>query len=118
MVSFRFAAQAWRNPNVRASPSATWKRLSLLDRIPGHRSRPGRRFGGRTRGGQWPSQQPGWSCDIGIQIADNLYPVGNPAVDSSGNIYVTFSGSRGQKTPVSVYKIDLNYTSKPFVSEL
>ena len=59
-----------------------------------------------------------WTCDIGIQIADNLHPVGNPAVDTFGNIYATFSGSRGQKTPVSVYKIDLNYTPKPFVSEL
>jgi len=59
-----------------------------------------------------------WTCDIGIQIAENLYPVGNPAVDSFGNIYVTFSGSRGQKTPVSVYKIDLNYNSKPFASEI
>jgi sugar lactone lactonase YvrE len=39
-------------------------------------------------------------------------------VDSFGNIYVTFSGSRGQKTPVSVYKIDLNYNSKPFASEI
>ena len=59
-----------------------------------------------------------WTCDVGIQIADNLYPVGNPAVDSYGNIYVTFSGSRGQKTPVSVYKIDLNYTPKPFASDV
>src|ERR1700729_2953093 len=59
-----------------------------------------------------------WTCDIGIQIAENLYPVGNPAVDSFGNIYATFSGSRGQKTPISVYKIDLNYNSKPFASEI
>ena len=59
-----------------------------------------------------------WTCDIGIQIADNLYPVGNPAVDTFGNIFVTFSGSRGQKTPVSVYKIDLNYTSRPFVTDI
>ena len=59
-----------------------------------------------------------WTCDIGIQIADNLYPVGNPAVDTFGNILVTFSGSRGQKTPVSIYKIDLNYNPKPFVSDL
>jgi hypothetical protein len=59
-----------------------------------------------------------WTCDIGIQIADNLYPVGNPAVDAYGNIFATFSGSRGQKTPVSVYKIDLNYSSKAFVSDL
>ena len=61
---------------------------------------------------------PAWTCDIGIQIADNLHPVANPAIDSLGNIYATLSGSRGQKMPVSVYKIDLNYVSKPFVSDL
>jgi sugar lactone lactonase YvrE len=61
---------------------------------------------------------PAWTCDVGIQIADNLYPVANPAIDSFGNVYVTFSGSRGQKTPVSVYKIDLNYTPKPFVTDV
>ena len=59
-----------------------------------------------------------WTCDIGIQVADGLYPVGNPAVDSLGNVFVTFSGSRGQKTPVSVYKVDLNYQSRPFVSDI
>jgi len=59
-----------------------------------------------------------FNCDIGIQIADNLYPVANPAVDSFGNVYATFSGSRGQKTPVSVYKIDLNYTLRPFVTDI
>jgi sugar lactone lactonase YvrE len=59
-----------------------------------------------------------WNCGIGIQVAENLYPVGNPAVDSHGNIYVTFSGSRGQKTPVSVFKIDLNYAAKPFVADV
>jgi len=59
-----------------------------------------------------------WTCDIGIQIADNLHPVGNPAVDAMGNIFITFSGQRGQKTPVAVYKIDLNYTPKPFIGDL
>lgn len=55
---------------------------------------------------------------IGIQIADGLHPVANPAVDRMGNVYSTFSGSRGQKTPVSLYKIDTNYTSKPFATDL
>ena len=34
---------------------------------------------------------------LGTPIAENLHPVANPAVDASGNIYTTFSGSRGQK---------------------
>jgi sugar lactone lactonase YvrE len=55
---------------------------------------------------------------IGLQIADNLNPVANPAVDATGNIYVTFSGPRGQKVPVSLYKITANYSVKPYVTSL
>ncbi len=55
---------------------------------------------------------------VAVQIADNLHPVSNPAVDSSGNIYVTFSGPRGQRVPVSLYKITSDYTVKPFVTSL
>jgi len=59
-----------------------------------------------------------WACDVGVLIADGLHPVTNPAIDSFGNIYATFSGSRGQKVPVAVYKIDLNFSMKPFINEL
>ncbi len=59
-----------------------------------------------------------WTCDVGVQIAENLHPVANPAVDRFGNVYATFSGQRGQKTPVAVYKIDLNYAAQPFVTDL
>jgi hypothetical protein len=59
-----------------------------------------------------------WACDIGVLIAESLHPVSNPAVDSFGNIFTTFSGSRGQKVPVAIYKIDLNLNTKPFVNEL
>jgi len=55
---------------------------------------------------------------IGLQIADNLHPVGNPEVDIDGNIYVTFSGPRGQAVPVSLYKVSANYSVKPFVTTL
>jgi hypothetical protein len=59
-----------------------------------------------------------WTCEIGIQAADGVHPVANPAVDAAGNIFTTFSGSRGQKTPASVYRIDLNYNVKPFLSDV
>ena len=59
-----------------------------------------------------------WTCDIGVPIADSLHPVSNPAIDSMGNIYTTFSGSRGQKVPVAVHKIDLNFNMKPFINDL
>lgn len=59
-----------------------------------------------------------WACDIGVLIAEALHPVANPAIDAFGNIYTTFSGSRGQKVPVAVYRIDLNFNMKPFINEL
>jgi sugar lactone lactonase YvrE len=55
---------------------------------------------------------------VAVTIAENLHPVANPALDIEGNIYVTFSGSRGQKVPVAIFKIDTNYTIKPFVTEM
>ncbi|MCW5980576.1 MAG: gluconolaconase [Bryobacteraceae bacterium] len=59
-----------------------------------------------------------YACDVGLQIADSVHPVANPAVDTYGNIFTTFSGSRGQKTPVAVFKVDLNYNVGPFISDL
>jgi sugar lactone lactonase YvrE len=55
---------------------------------------------------------------VAVPIADNLHPVTNPAIDAEGNIYVTFSGSRGQQVPVSLFKIDTNYVVKPFLSNM
>jgi hypothetical protein len=58
------------------------------------------------------------SIKVAVPVADNLHPVTNPALDREGNIYATFSGSRGQKVPVSIFKIDTDYTLKPFLSDL
>lgn len=55
---------------------------------------------------------------VAVPIAENLHPVTNPALDAQGNIFATFSGSRGQKVPVAIFKIDTNYTMKPVVGEL
>jgi sugar lactone lactonase YvrE len=59
-----------------------------------------------------------WACDVGVLIAESLHPVTSPAIDSFGNTYTTFSGSRGQKVPVAVYRIDLNFNMKPFINDL
>jgi len=51
-------------------------------------------------------------------IADDLHPVTNPALDAEGNIFATLSGSRGQKVPVSIFKIDTNYAIQPFMADI
>jgi len=56
---------------------------------------------------------------LGAKIADNVHPVANPAIDrDDGSIYVTLSGRRGQKVPVSIYKINPDDTISPFISDV
>ena len=56
--------------------------------------------------------------DIGAPLATGLHQVDNPAFDPSGQLYATFSGSRGQQPPVSVFKVASDGTRVPFVSGL
>jgi len=67
-----------------------------------------------TNGSSSNPQQVG----VAVPIAENLHPVANPALDPDGNIYATFSGSRGQKVPVAIYKVDTDYNVKPYVTEM
>jgi sugar lactone lactonase YvrE len=61
----------------------------------------------------------GQQLHVGVQIADGLHPIANPVIDRRGNIYATFSGSRGQKTPVSIFQINADTgQTVPFVSDL
>ncbi|MBS1790915.1 MAG: gluconolaconase [Acidobacteria bacterium] len=56
---------------------------------------------------------------LGAKLAENLHPVANPAVDrDDGSIYVTLSGTRGQKMPVSIYKITADDELMPLVSDV
>lgn len=50
------------------------------------------------------SSAPG-QFSLGRQLANEVHPVANPVVDQSGNIITTFSGQRGKKVPVSIFKI-------------
>jgi sugar lactone lactonase YvrE len=74
--------------------------------------------GGAVRVCMGTVESPPFPLALGRQIVDNLHPVGNPAVDAEGNIYVTFSGQRGQKVPVSLYKVTANFTVKPYITDL
>ncbi len=84
----------------------------LIARVPDNAS------GGTVRVATTASESQPHPVSIAVQIADNLHPVANPAVDANGNIFVTFSGPRGQRVPVSLYKITSNYSVKPFVTSL
>jgi sugar lactone lactonase YvrE len=48
--------------------------------------------------------------------ATGLHQVDNPVFDRDGNLYVTYSGSRGQEAPVSVFRVTREGTREPFAS--
>src|SRR5438093_8134386 len=56
--------------------------------------------------------------EVGKKLASNLHPVANPAIDTEGNIYASYSGRRGQKTPVSIYKVTSKGAVTPFVTDI
>ena len=56
--------------------------------------------------------------EIGAPIATGLHQVDSPAFDLEGNLYVTFSGSRGQQAPVSIYVVRPDGSREPLVSDV
>jgi sugar lactone lactonase YvrE len=111
-----FVSRSFARPVVRFGESEASVALSgpqrLVVRVPDGAT------GGAVRVASGSHESQPYPVSVGLQIADNLHPVANPAVDAEGNTYVTFSGPRGQRVPVSLYKITSNFSVKPFVTSL
>jgi sugar lactone lactonase YvrE len=53
---------------------------------------------------------------VGTAWATGLHQVDNPVFDRAGNLFVTYSGSRGQEAPVSIFRVTPAGTREPFAS--
>jgi sugar lactone lactonase YvrE len=53
---------------------------------------------------------------IGAPWATGLHQVDNPVFDADGNLFVTYSGSRGQESPVSIFRVTRAGSREPFVT--
>jgi sugar lactone lactonase YvrE len=53
---------------------------------------------------------------VGSAWATGLHQVDNPVFDRDGNLYVTYSGPRGQEAPVSIFRVTRAGTREPFAS--
>jgi sugar lactone lactonase YvrE len=55
--------------------------------------------------------------EVGTLVATGLHQVDNPAIDRQGRVYLTYSGSRGQQAPVSVFRVsEPGGPREPFVT--
>ena len=55
---------------------------------------------------------------VAVPMAENLNPVGNPAVDGDGVIFAMYSGARGQEVPVSVFRVERDFQTRPFARDI
>jgi sugar lactone lactonase YvrE len=53
---------------------------------------------------------------IASPFATGLHQVDSPVFDREGNLYVTYSGTRGQQVPVSIFRVRPNGTRETFSS--
>ena len=52
---------------------------------------------------------------VAVPMAENLNPIANPVVDTDGTVYATFSGPRGEQTPVSIFRIARDFQVRPYI---
>jgi len=66
-----------------------------------------------------PRQSSGADFMIGRKLAGGVHPVANPAFDPrDGSLFVTRSGTRGEKVPVSMFRITSDGTVEDFSSDV
>lgn len=76
---------------------------------------------GELEGGRVPMKIRGAPLEtayvsVGARWATGLHQVDNPVFDALGNLFVTYSGPRGQEAPVSVFRVTRAGTREPFSS--
>lgn len=55
---------------------------------------------------------------VGASIATGLHQVDNPVFDAAGNLYLTYSGTRGQQVPVSIFRVTPGGSRESFSSSI
>jgi hypothetical protein len=60
----------------------------------------------------------GLHANVGVPMVEELHMISNPAVDADGNLFAMVSGPRGEKVPVSIFRIAADLQVTPFVRDL
>lgn len=63
-------------------------------------------------------RSPEYPFQTALRLSNEVNPVDSPAFDRDGNLYVCYSGKRGETPPVSVFKISPDGTVTPHLSNV
>lgn len=58
------------------------------------------------------------TLNLGAPIATGLHQVDSPAIDAAGNLFLTYSGTRDQQVPVSIFRVDASGTRETYSSSV
>ena len=56
--------------------------------------------------------------NLGTLVASELHPVSNPVLDQRGNVYVTYSGTRGEQVPFGIFVVSPAGEKEPFLGDI
>ena len=76
-----------------------------------------------VEGGESPvkvSWAPGATlyAQVARRLATGFHQVDNPVIGADGEVYVTYSGARGQQAPVSIFRVTADGAREPAVAAL
>ena len=54
--------------------------------------------------------------EVGAQVATGVHQVDSPVIDGDGTLFLTYSGTRGESAPVSVFRLRRDGFREPFVT--
>jgi len=114
-LAFADRAQYLADPDFVEAPAGRWH--SLLD---AHYLDDRARLIGNARMTTVPAGQPGGVNSSWASMPEQPeYGTSHISiVDAQGNVFATFSGPRGQKTPVAVYRIAPDGEMEPYLTDL
>jgi glucose/arabinose dehydrogenase len=55
---------------------------------------------------------------VGTALTTGIHQVDNPAIDADGYVFLTHSGARGQRVPVSVYRVSSGGAREDYLSDI
>lgn len=74
--------------------------------------------GGRTPVTVNGSPDSGAWLDVGAVVATGVHQVDSPVFDARGNLYVTYSGRRGERVPQSLFRVRPDRAREPMSAEV